>query len=122
MKLRPLVLVIDDSQDSRRVTADVLRLSGFNVQEAADGLEGILKASLLRPDLIVTDLEMPTMDGWETIRRLRSHVSTCRIPVIACSGAEPARRATDPVRDARLGKLCEPDTLVNEVRAFLRAA
>ncbi len=122
MKHRPLVLVIDDSADSRQMNADVLRLSGFIVQEATDGLEGILKATLLRPDLIVTDLEMPGMDGWETIRRLKRHASTCSIPVIACSGAELAQRAADPLLDAPLGKLGEPDTLVNEVRAFLRAA
>ena len=131
MTARPLVLVIEDSDDTRELYAVALRLEGLTVEEARDGQEALHKAVELLPDIIVTDLSMPVMDGWETIRRLRADDRTCRIPIIACSGEEApsslARRAsptgtsTDDCRaDAVLPKPCEPDRLAIEVRRLLR--
>jgi PleD family two-component response regulator len=68
---RPLALVIEDYDDTREVYAVVLRLEGFTVESASNGQEGLQKAMELLPDIIITDLSMPIMDGWETIRRLR---------------------------------------------------
>ncbi len=63
-----------------------MTLSGFTVEEATDGRDGLQKAPRSFPDVIITDLEMPVMDGWETIRSLKSNERTRNIPVIVCSG------------------------------------
>jgi CheY-like chemotaxis protein len=105
MKLRPLVLIVEHSDDMRDRLATVLRLEGFVVEEARDGREGIEKAVTYLPDIILTDLAMPLMNGWEMIKRLRRDHRTRHIPIIACR--RPARGA--------------PDLLV-EVRRLLRAA
>ncbi len=128
MKSRPLVLVIDDSEDAREVYATVLRLDGFAVEEAIDGQQGLEKARRSLPDVIITDLEMPVMDGWETIRRLKADQRTRTIPIIACSGAtipRPEKRVfepTEPTYDAHLVKPCLPDVLLSEIRGFVRRA
>jgi Response regulator receiver domain len=75
---RPIALVIDNYDDTREVYAEVLRLEGFRVEGASDGREALQKAVELLPDIIITDLYMPIMDGWETIRRLRADERTRR--------------------------------------------
>jgi CheY-like chemotaxis protein len=120
MKHRPLALVIDDSDDTREMYAVVLRLEGFAVEEARDGREALHKASEPLPDIIITDLAMPIMDGWETIRRLRADERTRRIPIIACSGQTPSTRTRDCGADALIPKPCPLDTLLLEVRGLLR--
>ncbi len=123
MKSRPLVLVIDDSEDAREVYATVLRLDGFAVEEAIDGRQGLEKALRSLPDVIITDLEMPVMDGWETIRRLKADQRTRTIPIIACSGAtvpRPTKPAFEPTYEAHLVKPCVPDALLSEIRGFVR--
>jgi CheY-like chemotaxis protein len=99
----------------------VLRLEGFTVEGASDGQEGFQKAVELLPDIIITDLAMPIMDGWETIRRLRADDRTRRIPIIACSGQAP-NDPHDTWADALLVKPCPLDTLLLEVRQLLRRA
>jgi two-component system, cell cycle response regulator DivK len=119
---RPLVLVIDDSDDARDVCAEVLRLEGFAVEEARDGQEGVQKAVELLPDIVITDVTMPIMDGWETIRRLRGDDRTRRIPIIACSGQDVESGIHDSSADVLLPKPCPLDTLLLEVRQLLRRA
>jgi two-component system, cell cycle response regulator DivK len=116
---RPLVLVIEDSDDTRDVFAAVLHLEGFTVEEARDGREGIEKAAQFLPDIIITDLRMPVMDGREMIRRLRADQRTRRIPIIACSGEE--RVGPGPTSaDAFVPKPCPLELLLLEVRGVLR--
>jgi CheY-like chemotaxis protein len=117
---RPLALVIDDSDDTREVYAVALRLEGFTVEVASDGQEALQKAVELLPDIIITDLSMPIMDGWETIRRLRADERTRRIPIIACSGEEAPSGTHDSWADAVLTKPCPLETLLLEVRQLLR--
>jgi chemosensory pili system protein ChpA (sensor histidine kinase/response regulator) len=119
MKARPLVLVIEDSEDVRMICAVLLRLEGFAVEEATNGADGLRKATHSIPDVIITDLTMPVMDGWETIRRLRADERTRHIPIIACSGE---KAPTDPRPDAHLVKPCPPETLLLELRRVLRDA
>jgi CheY-like chemotaxis protein len=118
VRTRPLVLVIDDAGDAREVYDIVLTLEGFAVEGAEDGREGFRKAVDLRPDIIITDLSMPVMDGWETIRRLRADDRTSRIPIIACSG-EP-RQDHDTQVDAMLSKPCPLAHLLQEIRRLLQ--
>ena len=120
MKTRPIALVIDDSDDTREMYAVVLQLEGFAVEGASDGQEGVQKAVELVPDIIITDLFMPVMDGWETIRRLRADERTRRIPIIACTGQKTPSGAHDFWPDTLLLKPCPLDTLLLEVRGLLR--
>jgi two-component system, cell cycle response regulator DivK len=114
---RPLALVIDDDDDTREVYAEVLRLEGISVEVASDGQEALQKAVELLPDIIITDLSMPIMDGWETIRRLRADERTRRIPIIVCTGEEAP---SGTWADLLLTKPCPLDTLLFEVRQLLR--
>jgi CheY-like chemotaxis protein len=122
MSTRPLALVIDDSDDTRDLYAVMLRLEGFTVEGASDGQEALQKAVELLPDIVITDLSMPVMDGWETIRRLRADERTRRIPIIACTGEEVPNRTHDSLADVLLAKPCPLDTLLLEVRQLLRRA
>jgi two-component system, cell cycle response regulator DivK len=118
---RPLVLLIEDSDDTRDMFAAVLHLEGFTVEEARDGREGIEKAAESLPDIIITDLRMPVMDGCEMIQRLRADQRTRRIPIIACSSEERLGTGSTPA-NAFVPKPCPLDLLLLEVRGVLRRA
>ena len=86
------------------------------------GTEGFTRACEIRPDLILTDLGLPSLDGWEVIRRLKADTRTKQIPVVVITG-----RSTPELRDvaAKLGcaslltKPCMPDDLINEIERTL---
>jgi CheY-like chemotaxis protein len=122
MGTRPLALVIDDSDDTRDLYAVMLRLEGFTVEGASDGQEALQKAVELLPDIVITDLSMPVMDGWETIRRLRADERTRRIPIIACTGQDLPHKTPEPSADVVLAKPCPLDELLLEVRRLVRRA
>jgi signal transduction histidine kinase/CheY-like chemotaxis protein len=82
---KPTVLVIDDSADSRLLLSQFLEDDGKHVLTAVSGEQGTRLASDLRPQLIILDLLMPGIDGWETLRRLKADPATCGIPVIVVS-------------------------------------
>ncbi|HWK10349.1 MAG TPA: response regulator [Vicinamibacterales bacterium] len=119
---QPLVLVVEDYQDAREMYAAYLQFSGFEVAEATNGIEAIEKAQHLLPDIVLMDLALPRMDGWEATRRLKSDERTKNIPVVALTGhalaghAEGARQAGC---DAFVTKPCLPDALVAEIRRLL---
>lgn len=118
----PLILVVDDYQDAREMYAEYLLFSGFRVAEARTGNEAIKQALALKPDLILMDLSLPGMDGWEATRVLKADDRTKDIPVVALTGhalagaSEGARRAGC---DAFVVKPCLPDDLVVEIRRVL---
>lgn len=116
---RPLALAIDDSEDTQATYAFALELEGFRVEEARNGREGLQKAVDLRPDIIITDLSMPIMDGWETIRRLRADGRSRHIPIIACSGWTAGDGINDTSVDVLLPKPCPLDMLLFEVRRLV---
>jgi CheY-like chemotaxis protein len=119
---QPLILVVDDYQDAREMYAEYLQFSGFRVAEARNGNEAVEQAFALRPDLILMDLSLPGMDGWEATRRLKSDDATKHIPIVALTGhalagaSEGAKRAGC---DSFVTKPCLPDDLVVEVRRML---
>ena len=82
----PLILVVDDYQDAREMYAEYLQFSGFRVAEARNGNEALEQAFALKPDLILMDLSLPGMDGWEATRQLKSDERTRHIPVVALTG------------------------------------
>ncbi len=121
----PLVLLVDDYDDSREMYAEFLEHSGFRVCQARDGGQGLAKARELRPDLILMDLSLPGISGWDAIQQLKSDAGTKRIPVIALSGhtESDVSGKTSPQWDYFLTKPCQPEELVEHLqRALANAA
>jgi CheY-like chemotaxis protein len=118
----PLILVVDDYQDAREMYAEYLQFSGFRVAEARNGNEAVDQAFALKPDLILMDLSLPGMDGWEATKRLKADERTRRIPIVALTAhalAGASEGAKKAGCDAFVTKPCLPDDLVVEVRRML---
>ena len=119
---RPRVLLVDDYPDAREMYMEYLEFSGFEVVEAANGIEALERAVEAKPDIILMDLSLPVMDGWEATRRLKADRRTAGIPVVALTGhalagiSEGARKAGC---DAFVTKPCLPEDLVKEIRKIL---
>ncbi len=86
----PRVLIVDDEPALREALRAGLELAGYEVHEAADGVEGLAKAAPLRPDLIVLDVRMPGPDGYAVCAALKASPATQGIPVIFLTGADDA--------------------------------
>ncbi len=120
-----LVLVVDDDEDSRAVVAEYLAFRGYRVITAENGLEGVAQATGLLPALVLMDLAMPVLDGWEATRRLKSDPRTRTIPVIALTAfgneSELAQRALEAGCQAVLTKPVAPRDLDAELRRRLES-
>ena len=123
-RAQPLVLVVEDYQDAREMYAAYLQFSGFEVAEAGNGIEAIEKTQELLPDIVLMDLALPRMDGWEATRRLKNDPRTRHIPIVALTGhalAGHAEGAREAGCDAFVTKPCLPDALVAEIKRLLDA-
>lgn len=121
----PLVLIVDDYEDAREMCAELLQFYGYRTAVAANGQEAIEKALDLLPAIILMDLSLPGMDGWEATRRLKADQRTRRIPIVAVTGHAMAGHsdgARDAGCDSFLAKPVLPDDLVAEVRRLLDLA
>ena len=122
---RPRVLVVDDYPDAREMYAEYLQYSGFDVIEAGNGMEALERALDSAPDIILMDLSLPVMDGWEATRRLKANKLTAGIPIVAVTGhalagiLEGAKKAGC---DAFVTKPCLPEDLVKEIQKVLSAS
>jgi CheY-like chemotaxis protein len=118
----PLVLIVEDYADAREMYAESLRMAGFRVAEADTGVGALAQAHHLGPDVILMDLSLPGMDGWEATRRLKSDAATTGIPIVALTGhaMESALvAAKDAGCDRVVVKPALPDQVVAEVRLAL---
>jgi two-component system, cell cycle response regulator DivK len=118
----PTVLIVDDNRDIRAAHAEFLRCCGFQVLVTADGLEGVAAAYESSPDVIVMDLAMPRMDGWEAIRHLKENPQTAGIPIIAVSAYafdDEALNTRELGADACLSKPCLPSQVALAVKTLL---
>jgi two-component system cell cycle response regulator DivK len=118
----PLVLVVDDYTDAREMYADFLVFSGFRVAEARDGSEALEKALEIGPDIILMDLSLPGLDGWEATRRLKQDPRTRDIPIVALTGHALAGDRATALKagcDSFITKPCLPADLVVEIRRML---
>lgn len=77
------ILVVEDQEDNRRILRDLLQNAGFAIMEATSGLEGVAMAASHRPDLILMDIQLPGIDGYEATRRLRANSEFDKTPIIA---------------------------------------
>lgn len=117
------VLIVEDNEDNRIVYSTILRHHGFIVSEALDGEEGIAKARRELPDIILMDISIPLIDGWEVTRQLKGDESTRHIPVIALTAhAMPGDRehALAVGCDGYLAKPCEPRAVLAEVNRLIK--
>ena len=116
------ILVVEDTEDNRQILRDLLGMAGYDMIEAHDGAEGVAKAAEHKPDLILMDIQMPVMDGYEATRRIKANPELKAIPVIAVtsyalSGDEQKTR--DAGCDAYIAKPYSPRQMLAKVREIL---
>jgi CheY-like chemotaxis protein len=119
---RPLILIVEDQSELRHLYATQLSLSGFDVIEAGNGADAITETTDRTPDVVLMDLSLPVVDGWEATRRLKSDLRTAHIPVVALTahdGAGELERATRAGCDWFVPKPCPPDALIAEIRRVM---
>jgi two-component system, cell cycle response regulator DivK len=117
------ILVVEDTENNRRILNDLLTRSGFEVIEANDGEKGVAMASERKPDLILMDIQLPIVDGYEATRRIKSDPALREIPIIAVtsyalSGDEAKARAAGC--DGYVAKPFSPRVILATVREFLK--
>ena len=123
LEFGPSVLLVEDDQAGRQMYADWLTQAGFSVEQAHNGLQALERAFASTPDVVVTDLNIPGIDGFELTRRLKLDPRTSAVPVVAVTGY--AAFASDPGRaqragcDAVLEKPCSAEALESAVRSFI---
>ena len=118
-----LILVVDDSATIRNLVRFILTNDGFEVLEAEDGQAALQVLRKQRPDLIMTDREMPKMDGLELIKKLRSSASTADIPIIMLTSRREEDSEVEGLSagaDDYIGKPIEPAKLAARVRKVLK--
>jgi two-component system cell cycle response regulator DivK len=116
------ILVVEDNDDNRRILHDLLTHAGYEVVEAVTGSAGVLAAHRERPDLILMDVQLPDIDGYETTRLLKADPELSKIPVIAVtsyalSGDE--RRAVQAGCSGYVSKPFSPRTLLEKIREYV---
>jgi CheY-like chemotaxis protein len=119
------ILIVDDYPDALDIWELYLRSLGYRVSTASDGAEALVQARHLLPDLIVLDLELPLVSGFDVARQLRASSDTQSIPLIAATGyshKQQLDRAREAGFDHIVVKPCEPDVLVHEIERLLRSA
>jgi len=121
---KPLILLAEDYEDAREMYSEYLRFAGLEVIAAGDGLAAIRLARTKAPDLILMDLRLPLVNGFEATRRLKADPATAHIPVLALT----AHGFTPQVNEAKLAgcnavilKPCLPAELVAQIREALNA-
>ena len=121
----PLVLVADDDPAMRDLENAVLRAAGLEVAESADGAEALDLARILRPSIMLLDMDMPELTGLEVLEQLRSTLSGRGVPVIVVTAhddPETESRCIELGAEDYITKPIQPATLVARIRAVLRRA
>ena len=116
------ILIIEDSDDTREMMAKLLELESFTVVTARNGQSGIEQASSERPDLIITDINMPILNGIEMTRRLRAEPELKAIPILALTayGDNLANEAIKAGANQVAIKPLEFDALIEAIKRLLR--
>lgn len=113
------MLLVEDDRDTRQMYSEFLSHSGLEVTEAPTGYRALERAREHRPDVVVTDIAMPGMDGLELSRTLRREDATSDVPIIAVSG-NASERAREAGCNVVLEKPCAPDTLLHVIEDVLK--
>ena len=121
-RAKPLILLVEDQSELRQMYAQQLELSGFDVIQAGNGADALTRTVAHVPDVVLMDLSLPILDGWEATRRLKTDERTAHIPVVALTahdGSGDLQRATRAGCDWFVPKPCPPGALVVEIRRVL---
>jgi DNA-binding response OmpR family regulator len=105
------ILVVDDEEDILHFLELVLAEKGYEVLSASDGHEALTRAQIERPDLVLLDIMMPQMDGWEVLKLLRVDPSTAGIPVAMLSARTEARDRVQGLQEGAIDYICKPFSL-----------
>jgi two-component system cell cycle response regulator DivK len=116
------ILVVEDAEDNRQILRDLLGMAGYDIVEAHDGAQGVAMATEHKPDLILMDIQMPVMDGYEATRQIKANPELKAIPIMAVtsyalSGDEQKTR--DAGCDAYIAKPYSPRQMLAKVREIL---
>ncbi|MBX6363961.1 MAG: response regulator [Gemmatimonadetes bacterium] len=120
---RKTIVMVEDNPDNRRIYSVLLEHSGYEVMQAEDAESGLALIALYRPDLVLMDISLPRMDGFEATARLKEDPLTAGIPVVALTAHafdEDRRRAWDVGFDGYLTKPIGPRRVLQEVERLLR--
>lgn len=120
---RPTVLLVEDYDDAREMYRDYLEFSGFVVETASDGAEALAKAQTVGPDVVLMDLSLPGIDGWEATRRLKADPATAHLTIVALSAhalSAEGERAREAGCDGFIPKPCLPSELVAQLANYLK--
>ena len=120
--MKKKILIVDDEDDILHFLDLVLREKGYEVETATGGQEALTKAQLMRPDLVLLDIMMPQMDGWEVLKLLRVDEETATIPVAMLSARTEARDRVQGLQEGAIDYICKPfspDELAARVRRVL---
>jgi two-component system cell cycle response regulator DivK len=112
------ILLVEDNEDNRIIYATALRFSGYEVVEAITGTEGVRLAQTVGPDLILMDISVPELDGWQATAILKADPATASIPIIAVTAhalPEDEARSMSAGCDGYLAKPITPAALIAEV-------
>ena len=121
---RPLILIVDDDPNLREFLRANLEMDGYQVREAGSAEEGLAALDEEPPDLILLDVMMPKVDGWEMLRLVRERHGVAAIPIVMFSGKvdeEDAEAAKERGADAFIGKPFDPEQLLASTKQLLRS-
>ena len=116
------ILVVEDTEDNRRILRDLLTAAGYDVIEAVDGMTGVAIAIERRPDLILMDIQLPVIDGYDATRRIKADPTTQNIPIIAVTSyalAGDEAKAREAGCNGYVAKPYSPRLLLQKVREFV---
>ena len=116
------ILVIEDQEDNRRILCDLLTDRGYEIIEATTGLDGVSIAEKERPDLILMDIQLPGIDGYEATRRIKANPILHQIPIIAVTSyalSGDDAQALEAGCDAYVAKPFSPRALLAKIREYV---
>ena len=116
------ILVIEDQEDNRRILRDLLTSAGYELIEAVTGEEGVTLAEMHRPDLILMDIQLPDIDGYEATRRIKANFALQHIPIVAVTSYALSGddvKALEAGCDAYVTKPFSPRALLAKIREYL---
>ena len=116
------ILVVEDHEENRRIMRDLLTAAGYEMLEALTGEEGVARAEAERPDLILMDIQLPGLDGYEATRRIKAIPALRAIPIIAVTSyalSGDDRKAFEAGCDAYVTKPFSPRALLAKIREYV---
>jgi two-component system cell cycle response regulator DivK len=116
------ILVVEDEEDNRQILRDLLTTAGYEMTEAVNGEDALVEVAKQRPDLILMDIQLPAMDGYETTRRIRINPDLKSLPIIAVTSyalAGDESKALAAGCDAYVSKPYSPRQLLEKIREYL---